>query len=215
MRKITIKRSWIVQRLNRPRGYVNPYTDTIRDMENKSAAKIVSQVFSPDYMGAAEYEMGRLPESMHRMFENRAHLSLNLFEMECFQTEIEKLDPKSSVQDALNLTEPKREIYIVCDPDYLDEIKQIILKHYHQGYINWQWMNYSGTQDKAKKDGIEYEELSKRDYGSFYLRLHTIWRTEELLGWYDLENDFAWFINQEMAHLFYNLFNGERFKGWD
>tara|TARA_R100001594_G_scaffold46628_1_gene79693 strand:+ start:1449 stop:2138 length:690 start_codon:yes stop_codon:yes gene_type:complete len=217
--RISKQKSWIVQRLNKPRGYINPYTDTIRDMENKSAQEIVKEVFTPDYMGAAEYEFGRLPESMARMFDNADKLSLNLFELSIIKSEFPdlKLDPDKSVQDLLNDLpgEKKKNIFIVCYENNLGTIKDHILKHYHQGYINWQWMNYLGTKKMAKANGIEYEESAKRDYGSFYLRVHKHWRDNDLQGWYDVENDFAWFINKKMAHLFFKLFDGERFKGWD
>ena len=73
-------------------------------MENKSAQEIVKEVFTPDYMGAAEYEFGRLPESMARMFDNADKLSLNLFELSIIKSEFPdlKLDPDKSVQDLLN-----------------------------------------------------------------------------------------------------------------
>ena len=54
--------------------------------------------------------------------------------------------------------------------------------------------------------GMNRESVAKNDYGSFYDRVNGKFYNEELLGWYDLQNDFAWFIDKKMAKEFLDLF---------
>lgn len=51
------------------------------------------------------------------------------------------------------------------------------------------------------------EEVAKNDYGSFFKRVNGEWDNEELMGWYDLRNDFAWFLELEDAEKFKSLFD--------
>ena len=55
--------------------------------------------------------------------------------------------------------------------------------------------------------GMNGEEVAKNDYGSFYKRVNGEWHSEELMGWYDLRNDFAWFLELEDAEKFKSLFD--------
>ena len=56
---------WLMQRLKKPTGYVNPYGDVNREVKERSIAEVVS----PDYMGAAEYEWGAYGKCIDTMYK--------------------------------------------------------------------------------------------------------------------------------------------------
>ena len=46
--------TWLIQRLNKPKGYKNPWGDVNNEVKDVDIAKVID----PQYMGAAEYEWG-------------------------------------------------------------------------------------------------------------------------------------------------------------
>ena len=50
--------SWLVQRLNKPVGYKNPFGDVSNGVDDANSEVNIQDVVNPDYMGAAEYEWG-------------------------------------------------------------------------------------------------------------------------------------------------------------
>lgn len=60
--------------------------------------------------------------------------------------------------------------------------------------------------DENYHKGMNGEDVAKNDYGSFYERVNGKWYNKELMGWYDLQNDFAWFIDKKMAKEFLKLY---------
>ena len=46
--------TWLIQRLNKPKGYKNPWGDVNNEVTDVNIAKVID----PQYMGAAEYEFG-------------------------------------------------------------------------------------------------------------------------------------------------------------
>ena len=61
--------TWLVQRYSPGTGFINPFGDMNRQLSTEVAQELMSNVVSPDYMGAAEYEWGAYPECLGEMFE--------------------------------------------------------------------------------------------------------------------------------------------------
>ena len=62
--------TWLVQRYSPGTGFINLYGDMNQQIGNKVAQKLISDLVSPDYMGAAEYEWGAYPECLAKMYEH-------------------------------------------------------------------------------------------------------------------------------------------------
>ena len=61
---------WLVQRYSPGTGFINPFGDMNGQIGNEVAQKLIADVVSPDYMGAAEYEWGAYPKCLEKMFEH-------------------------------------------------------------------------------------------------------------------------------------------------
>jgi rhodanese-related sulfurtransferase len=62
-----LQRSYLIQRLNAPYGGINPFSfggGKVNGGLSKEAAVRLSDIFAFDYMGAAEYEWGEVPEAI-------------------------------------------------------------------------------------------------------------------------------------------------------
>ena len=55
--------TWLIQRLNKPKGYKNPWGDINNEVKDVD----ISDIIDPDYMGAAEYEWGIYNECIETM----------------------------------------------------------------------------------------------------------------------------------------------------
>ena len=84
--------------------------------------------------------------------------------------------------------------------------------------INTSWsLDENNTQlqtiksfiDESYSKGMSGKEVAKNDYGSFYKQVKGEWHNKELIGWFDLQNDFAWFLDKKTANGFLNLFTAE------
>jgi len=62
--------TWLVQRYSPGTGFINLYGDMNQQIGNEVAQKLISDLVSPDYMGAAEYEWGAYPECLAKMYEH-------------------------------------------------------------------------------------------------------------------------------------------------
>ena len=73
--------TWLVQRFERPTGYINPFGDVNAEVGNKDAQKALMNTVSPAYMGAYEFECGSYSECLAAMFESE---SLELVKVDTF-----------------------------------------------------------------------------------------------------------------------------------
>lgn len=65
--KSEMDRSYLIQRLQKPRGFINPFSfgGGLRNGGlSKDAMEILAGIFSFDYMGAAEFEWGAVPTAL-------------------------------------------------------------------------------------------------------------------------------------------------------
>jgi hypothetical protein len=92
-----MKRIWKVQRLQAPVGRSNPFSfggGLIDGGFSKEAMKAINDIFSFDYMGAAEFEWGAVPTALH---------SLAML----------------SADDKLTTTQLHNGLYVICPKDIL------------------------------------------------------------------------------------------------
>lgn len=68
---------YLIQRLKKPtnNAAINPFSfggaGLVNGGFNKEALKLLNPIFSFDYMGAAEFEWGAVPESLKRIFDRK------------------------------------------------------------------------------------------------------------------------------------------------
>ena len=98
---------WKVQRLEAPSGgsFINPFGNTITEIESKEAQEAVDKVFNPEYMGAAEYEWGDLPKRLAKLWT--ADVRLHAIAM-----------PDNVAKDTL---------YIVCPPEDTVKVQEALI----------------------------------------------------------------------------------------
>ena len=174
--RIDNDRSWIVQRLLRPKNAVpNPYTSTLYNFSYSNTIKAISNVFEIDYMGAFEYEAATLPASMARIYDTGI------------------LWFKPYITDEFK-------IWMICSMD-ASEMTVGEMKDRTNKIHQFIWDAY--------ETGQHGDEVAKNDNGSFYKAINGQWYNDNLCGWYDLQNDFAYFTDEKMARGFYHLFTDE------
>ena len=64
--------TWLIQRLSKPRGFINPWGDVNNGVKDVN----IKDVVSPDYMGAAEYEWGTYSKCIEIMQKYGTKLSI-------------------------------------------------------------------------------------------------------------------------------------------
>lgn len=164
------KRSWLVQRLEAPRGAANPFSfgGGLRNGGlSDEAMGLLRGVFSFDYMGAAEFEFGAVPEALGAIASNK-RLTAFAFEV-----------PLSKVAKGFRETEPpaaraKATVYVICDERHVDAVKEFV------------------RLDAARKvDLKESTRLSEvlRPSGPYQ---------PTVVGWLELNNGFFFFTDEQM-----------------
>jgi hypothetical protein len=186
-KKQEMKRSWLVQRLNPPAGFDNPFSfgGGLRNGGlSADAMGLLRSVFSFDYMGAAEFEWGAVPEALSRM-AGRAD-GLTAVSMTIPLAQVEK-----SWSDRSN-TVPSGEVvvYILCHQDDLDEVQLRILA----------WA--AGDRDPiySTKERVGLSDV---------LRPGDSTHTSATCGWLELNNGFMFFTDRTMWEQTSTLFGIE------
>ena len=76
-----MKNVYYVQRLKKPTGAVNPFSfggGLINGGLHPAAIEMLKNVFSFDYMGAAEFEWGAVPTAIKALFSDETTISSKL-----------------------------------------------------------------------------------------------------------------------------------------
>jgi hypothetical protein len=87
-----------IQRLSPPNGKLNPYSfggGIYNGGLSDQVMENISQFASFEYMGAAEYEMDRLPNALSKMYENNSKDSLTIKKVKVLSHDIWILANKS------------------------------------------------------------------------------------------------------------------------
>jgi len=186
---------WLIQRLEvgNETNALNPFGNVLT--ETQDLAKLIGEVIIPDYMGASEFEHGVFGKALNRMF-TAADYQVYEFSM---------IIP----------------IYVVCS-SYGDErylIEHIIRNHLIKSLENVVVGNFA-SKEEASTDTIDtvlqgaetwaVNETSKNDYGSFLKVLTKMAEShgaysDKLVGWFDINMDYAWFIDRTTAKHFNTL----------
>ena len=169
--------NWIVQRLSKPKGYVNPYGAA--DIKSQDVLKDVIDV---QYMGAAEYEWGALPECLKVMWDEPLRIT---------ETRINKQSIWIVHPEAMKVQKHYDESPVRSFQEYITAVVKV----------------YKAAQPLTDDESmtIERKEVSKADFGSFYKAM--VGEDDRTTGWLNIRHFFAWFIDEEMATEFYNHLN--------
>ena len=178
---------WLTQRVTLPKNYVNPFGVASMDVQSK-----LKDIFDVEYMGAAEYEHGKLDRYINKMIDNAMNLRVYGHHLRLRDVGNYNL---ADIED----TEILCKIYIIANnagPNGCDSDDSFYKAFTGINYLlNTSW-------GKTKK------EVSKNDNGSFYYNVisskgnNLDYPYSKTMGWLPLESDFAWFVDQDMANKF-------------
>ena len=164
--------TWLIQRLNKPVGFKNPFGDVSVQVEEGNDCSVkIEDVISPDYMGAAEYEWGVFPKCLKTMVK--------------FGTNNETVW-LHDIHD--------KPIYVVsangCD---IDEVRTIIDYLYFAPSLELH--NTGMLPEISKSDHSSF-------YKTMQYRLVNDFKNIRTHGWLNVKKYFAWFVDDEMAQAF-------------
>ena len=172
--------TWLIQRLNKPKGFKNPFGDVNTQVETNDDYSVnIEDVINPDYMGAAEYEWGIFPKCIERMMELGIH-SGGVW--------------SHSIHNKL--------VYVVSANESggrdFDEIKDIIDYLYFAPSLELH--NTGRLPEISKSDYSSFYRVMSRCLVNDYKNFKTH-------GWLNVKKYFAWFVDKEMAFAFNNYCN--------
>lgn len=169
-----MERSWLVQRLKKPAGRDNVFSfgGGLRNGGlSDEAMGMLRGVFSFDYMGAAEYEFGAVPEALQRMGKASG-------ELVAFSFAIALADVVPDWRDKRPAPEGDATVYVLCCGDWREEAEARI-----RGWAT----------DPAGKDN----RLKESPRLAPTLRPHSEW-DGDIVGWLELTNGFMFFTDRAM-----------------
>lgn len=166
-----MKQSWLIQRLRRPTRSPNPFAfgGGLRNGGlSDEAMSLLQRIFSFDYMGAAEFEFGAVPKAFQRLAKLAGENKLKTTELQLKPSQVHK---KYRPKDA---PVPKEvpTIYVLGPEEDLPEIVERI-----RGFAA---EPYSGLKETTRLN-------------SALMPAHE-WDMD-LIGWFDLDNDFMFFTD--------------------
>lgn len=180
----TMQRSWLVQRLRKP----PPQHATARFMDNpfsfgggrkngglsSEAMGLLREIFSFDYMGAAEFEHGAVPRAFQRLAECD-ELVASVFPIPLVDVPPHWKDRRKSAPGG------SAWVYILCRKVDEGEVQRRITT----------WATTREHELKPPDSLMEPTNLASS------LRPHDEWDTERC-GWLELDNGFMFFTDKEM-----------------
>lgn len=170
----TMQRSWLVQRLNKPRGVTSPFAfggGLKNGGLSDEAMNILNQLWSFDYMGAAEFEFGAVPKTLERIAKDHKKLVAFSFDLDVVN-EVAEDKWKGDYGDIPVIAT----IYVMCHKDWREEVENRI-----RGWASERW-------------GVDLKETTRL---ASTLRPSTEW-DGETVGWLELDNGFMFFTDREM-----------------
>jgi hypothetical protein len=176
-----MRRSYLVQRLNKPAGQTflgmvdNPFAfggGLKNGGLSDEAMGLLRGVFSFDYMGAAEFEFGAVPEALHMLAKaaGRKVLTAYSFTIPLSEVEPDWRDRKKTAPDG------EGTVYVLCRADQADEVTARI-----QG---WARKDYQGLKESTQLP----RALRPAEDG---------WQPSTA-GWLELDNGFMFFTDRDM-----------------
>ena len=183
---MSMKRSWLIQRMQLPKGRVNPFSFGGGGSGfHPDVADQLKDVCSWDYMGAAEYEFGSTAKAFNRMIAAKKKLKAGAFRLNY------KYDRPLWMTTPAKLFEGEGKVSYICPKKGIKELQTCLTK-WAKDY------EYGDTRDNVKLD----EALANVDNEYLASSLYS-----QCCGWFDLENDFMFFTNEKMWREFCDGFS--------
>lgn len=184
---MTLKESWLIQRLEAPQSFDNPFNfgGGLRNGGlNEDAMSLLRPIFSFEYMGSAEFEFGALPQSLNRLADSARAGTLTRGEV---TVELKKV-PKNWMDDSTDEPTGTATVYFICDEEIASELPGRIKD-----------IAYNKVRLKGSS-GIP-QALRPRHKGGKVNYIDA--RTK---GGIDIKNDFFIFLDKDMADKTAELF---------
>ena len=188
-----MEKTWLVQRLNPPfgkGGMDNPYAfggGLVNGGIKPEGMALLRDIFSFDYMGAAEFEFGAVPTALGTLAEKASDDELVAFSFE--------IDVRKDVRPPWRKsTDPNPQagtmatIYVICDRSHASEV-----------------------ESRIRQDAKAELRLKESTLLSAVLRSEPDWQPQ-CRGWLELDNGFFFFVDREMWEKTASLF-GVRTEG--
>lgn len=191
-------RSWLIQRLQLPFKSDHPWSGKDNPFSfgggfkngglSNEAMDVIRPVFRFDYMGAAEFEFGAVPEALQKISESRAEYVPG--EVRIKPEEVES--PPLYDQKCYRKLSKVLPVWYFCHKDHQDHVKALVRKL------------ASGKGD-GRSDLKEPTGLSR-----------SLWKRVEseeskldhrAAGWLELDNGFFFFVDEEMFTKTVRLFS--------
>ena len=172
-----IRPTYLIQRLNKPYKHDGIKPDEVfgfggghvRGGLSKEAFDLLAQIWSWDYMGAAEFEFGAVPKTLDKIAKRTDLIAYELKVRSTFKALRRKTDPKPKQKTAT--------IYVLAPKAYKDHVDEVI------------------TVCAQDKDWGKLKEASRVNRALFEEDAEYRCRTE---GWLELDNGFLFFKDREM-----------------
>ncbi|HJZ18842.1 MAG TPA: hypothetical protein VJ208_01950 [Candidatus Nanoarchaeia archaeon] len=149
-----MEKTYLVQRLTKPKGRINPFAfggGLVKGGLSDEGANLISKIWDFDYMGASEFEWGAIPKTIQR---------------------IAQYSSKGSA--VIGNVQLEKDIHYFCERDMKIYVEQTI-------------RDIANNKLRLKEPAY-LKEAIKMDDG-FGLRYK---------GWLELNNGFAFFVDEEM-----------------
>lgn len=186
-----MRHSWLVQRLSKPRassllgGADNPFAfggGLVNGGLSKDAMSLLRPIFSFDYMGAAEFEFGAVPEALSKIADNAKSLVARSITIPLADVEKHWSDKTRKAPGG------EATVYILCQQPHSDEVDRRI-------------RGWARTPNESEFDTKETVGLSTILRPGDY--------TPDTCGWLELVNGFMFFTDREMWAATCSLFGVE------
>lgn len=167
-----MERSYLIQRLQQPIGKVNPFSfGSGGSGMGKDNMEVLAQIWSFDYMGAAEFEYGAVPTALNKMIAEETTLVASAFDVPY------SYDFHGFTKDhPAKLYEGKKKVYYLCNTEHENDVKTLIAL----------WAK--GTVGNTKESILF--DMSLADLPKDINR--------EIVGWWELDNGFMFFTDEKM-----------------
>lgn len=179
-----MKESWLIQRLKKPYEVkaFNPFVFGAGGGRlTKEAKEVLSGVFEFDYMGAAEFEFGTVPDALEQIYETRTEFTTDQVE---FPLAGVKLDVWEK-HHYKRLTQGHGKVFVFCNRAHLAGARKLILKLALDG----------DGRFLKERSNLKYKFLEEREG-----------YRDNVEGWLELDNGFFFFTDETMFKKTVELF---------
>jgi len=173
--------SYLIQRLLKP--YKNP-VGVLKDNPfsfggglvngglSNEAMDLLRPIFRFDYMGSAEFEFGEVPRTLSKIVENKdKYIAWEFLVNYRYESWFKKKETFTG----------KKPVYVICQKDWIDNVKDVIWYHAKNSYGNTQhYTKECVFLNRALAENCEDEWPKKYQ------------------GWLELDNGYFFFSNKEM-----------------